>query len=249
MLVILDPDKPDAKFPPVEQAETEPDGLLAVGGDLSIPRLLNAYTSGIFPWYSNGQPILWWSPDPRTILRPEQIRISRSLRKSIRRSNLTLSIDRAFREVVTACAAPRQTQSETWITREMQRAYLNLYQQNHAHSIEVWEGDSLAGGLYGVSVGSVFFGESMFSRRNDASKIALLFLCRSLISWGYRVIDCQVHSKHLISLGAEEIERSVFCSLLDKWCKTEPDPSSWSKGGNSTVAAAKDMGYDDEQQT
>ncbi len=244
MLFILDPNNPDAEFPAVEQAETEPDGLLAVGGDLSTPRLLKAYASGIFPWYSDGQPILWWSPDPRTILQPEQIRVSRTLRKNIRRSHLTLSIDQAFQQVITACAAPRQTQSETWITQEMQQAYLNLFQQRHAHSIEVWDENNLVGGLYGVAVGSVFFGESMFSHCNDASKIALVFLCRMLLSWGYRLIDCQVYSEHLLSLGAEEVPRSVFCDHLDRWCKTEPSPDSWSVTGNSTAIAARDMRHD-----
>jgi len=142
MLFILDPNNPHAKFAPVEHAETEPDGLLAVGGDLSIPRLLKAYSSGIFPWYSDEQPILWWSPDPRTILQPEHIRISRSLRKSIRRSGFTLSIDQAFSQVITACAAPRQTQDETWITQEMQQAYLNLFHHKHAHSISARVGKS-----------------------------------------------------------------------------------------------------------
>ena len=244
MLFILDPNNPDAEFPPVDQAETEPDGLLAIGGDLSIPRLLKAYASGIFPWYSDEQPILWWSPDPRTVLQPGEMRISRSLRKSIRNSNLTISIDQAFPQVVTACAAPRQKQSETWITQEMQQAYLNLYHQQYAHSVEVWDGEDLVGGLYGVAIGSVFFGESMFSRRSDASKIALVFLSRQLLTWGYRLIDCQVYSEHLASLGAEEIDRSAFCQLLQKWCKTEPDSGSWSIGDNSIITAVKDLWHD-----
>jgi len=244
MLFILDPNNPNAKFPPVEQAETKPDGLLAVGGDLTIRRLLNAYAAGIFPWYSDEQPILWWSPDPRTILLPEQIRISRSLRKSMRTSHLSLSIDQAFPQVVAACAEPRMTQSETWITQEMQQAYLNLFEHNHAHSIEVWDNDDLVGGLYGVALGSVFFGESMFSRCANASKIALVFLSVQLVTWGYRLIDCQVYSEHLISLGANEVERAVFCDLLQEWCKTEPGPDSWSMDGNSTMVAVKDMWHD-----
>lgn len=245
MLFILDSNNPEAKFPPVEQAESEPDGLLAVGGDLSVPRLLNAYKLGIFPWYSDEQPILWWSPDPRTILYPDQIRISRSLRKSIRNSCFTLSMDQAFLEVVTACSAPRPKQSETWITHEMQAAYLDLFNHNHAHSIEVWEGNNLVGGLYGVTVGSVFFGESMFSRRNDASKIALVFLCRILTYWGYKLIDCQVYSEHLISLGAEEIQRSAFSELLQEWCNTDPSPDSWSTRANLVPNEFK---HDNKQQ-
>lgn len=244
MLFILDPNKPDVQFPPVEQAEREPDGLLAVGGDLSVPRLLNAYKSGIFPWYNEDQPILWWSPDPRTILYPQRLKISRSLRKSIRNSGFTLSMDQAFQEVVTACADPRQEQADTWITREMQQAYMDLFKQKHAHSVEVWEGDDLAGGLYGVSIGKVFFGESMFSRRDDASKIALVFLSKRLISWGYKLIDCQVYSEHMISLGAEEIPRSAFCGLLTKWCQDEPQADPWLSDSSATGIRAKDMGND-----
>ncbi len=241
MLFILDPNNPEADFPPVDQAETEPDGLLAVGGDLSTPRLLKAYASGIFPWYSDEQPILWWSPNPRTVLLPGKMKISRSLRKSIRSSNFTLSIDQAFPDVVTACAAPRQKQSETWITQEMQQAYLNLFQQQHAHSIEVWDGEELVGGLYGVAIGSVFFGESMFSRRSDASKIALVFLSRQLLAWGYNLIDCQVYSEHLASLGAEEIERADFCARLLELCNKGPDSNSWSIGDKSAITAVKDL--------
>jgi leucyl/phenylalanyl-tRNA---protein transferase len=242
MLFILDPNNPNAEFPPVQQAETEPDGLLAVGGDLSTPRLLKAYRSGIFPWYSQGQPILWWSPNPRTILQPEQIRISRSLRKTIRNSGLDLSIDRAFQQVVTACAEPRQTQAETWITGDMQQAYINLFQQQHAHSVEVWDGSDLVGGLYGVAIGKVFFGESMFSRYSDASKIALVFLCRELITWGYGLIDCQVYSDHLASLGAEEVDRPLFCELLQEWCDKEPEAVSWETG--QTMTAAREILHD-----
>jgi leucyl/phenylalanyl-tRNA---protein transferase len=234
MLFILDPNKPDEQFPPVEQAEFEPDGLLAVGGDLSVPRLLNAYRSGIFPWYNEDQPILWWSPDPRSILYPERLRISRSLRKRIRNCGFSISIDQAFQQVVTACADPRKKQAETWISQEMQLAYLDLFKHKHAHSVEIWDGEDLVGGLYGVAIGMVFFGESMFSRRNDASKIALAFLCKRLISWGYRLIDCQVYSEHITSLGAEEIQRSVFCDLLSTWCNTKSDTTSWSSDSAAT---------------
>ncbi len=231
MLFILDPNSPDEKFPPVEQAEQEPDGLLAVGGDLSSTRLLNAYRSGIFPWYSSDQPILWWSPDPRMILYPKQLKISRSLRKAMRNSDLTITIDQAFTDVVTACAAPRHKQSGTWITDEMRQAYLTLFKRGYAHSVDVWEEDRLVGGLYGVAIGRVFFGESMFSIRDNASKTAMVFLCERLISWGYELIDCQVYSKHLASLGAEEVTRSEFCSLLEKLCYTDPSIESWHIGG------------------
>lgn len=227
MLFILDPNNPNEKFPPVDQAEQEPDGLLAVGGDLSTTRLLNAYRSGIFPWYNDDQPILWWSPDPRTVLYPTQFKSSRSLRKDIRNSELRVTTDQAFEDVITSCAAPRQRQSETWITQEMHQAYIELFHQGDAHSVEVWEEDKLVGGLYGVAIGRVFFGESMFSRRNNASKIALLNLCEKLVKWGYELIDCQVYSEHLSSLGAQEIPRYEFSKLLSELCSSDPYSNSW----------------------
>jgi leucyl/phenylalanyl-tRNA--protein transferase len=227
MLFILDPNNPNEKFPPVDQAEQEPDGLLAVGGDLSTTRLLNAYRSGIFPWYNDDQPILWWSPDPRTVLYPAQFKGSRSLRKDIRNSELSITIDQAFEDVIASCAAPRQRQSDTWITQEMHQAYMELFHQGDAHSVEVWEDDKLVGGLYGVAIGRVFFGESMFSRRNNASKIALLNLCEKLVKWGYELIDCQVYSEHLSSLGAQEIPRSEFSKLLSEHCSSYPHSNSW----------------------
>lgn len=241
MLFILDPNKPDAQFPPVEQAELEPDGLLAVGGDLSVPRLLNAYKSGVFPWYNEDQPILWWSPDPRAVLYPERLKVSRSLRKCMRTCNYTLSIDQAFQQVIAACAEPRKKQADTWISPEMQCAYIDLFRHNHAHSVEVWDGNDLVGGLYGVAIGSVFFGESMFSRHNNTSKIALAFLSRRLIAWGYKLIDCQVYSEHMTSMGSQEIKRTVFCDLLATWCKREPHTSAWSAEGLSVKVAAKDI--------
>lgn len=234
MLFILDPNNPNQQFPPVEQAEQETDGLVAVGGDLSTTRLLNAYSSGIFPWYSDDQPILWWSPDPRMILYPNQLKISRSLGKNIRNSNLTFTIDHAFADVMTACAAPRQNQPGTWITDDMKQAYQALFKLGHAHSVEVWEEDNLVGGVYGVAIGQVFFGESMFSRRNNASKMALAHLCERLIIWGYALIDCQVYSDHLTTLGAEEIPRPEFCSLLQKLCNTAPSTDSWQKESKET---------------
>lgn len=243
MLFILDSNKPDAQFPPVDQAEREPDGLLAIGGDLSVQRLLTAYKSGIFPWYNENQPILWWSPDPRTILYPDKLKVSRSLGKRIKRCGYSLSVDQAFQQVVAACAAPRKRQSETWISTEMQQAYMEMFKQNHAHSIEVWDGNDLVGGLYGVSIGAVFFGESMFSRRNDASKIALAFLCNRLILWGYMLIDCQVYSEHITSLGAKEIKRSVFCDQLTIWCNTMPHIRSWQTAA-TRIYATEMMSHD-----
>lgn len=229
MLHLLQPDNPEAPFPPVEQAETEPNGLLAVGGDLTSTRLLNAYRHGIFPWYSDGQPILWWSPDPRLVLFPEQLKISRSLTKTLRNKPFKLTFDHSFQAVVDACAAPRGDQEGTWITREMMRAYLRLHLLGHAHSVEVWHQEKLVGGLYGVSIGQVFFGESMFSRQRDGSKIALVGLSQRLIEHGYRMIDCQVYTQHLVSLGAEQISRSEFCRHLRRWCPVQPEQiASWS---------------------
>ncbi len=214
MLYFLDPGNPDAPFPPVELAQREPNGLLAVGGDLSPTRLLNAYRNGIFPWYSEGQPILWWSPDPRLVLFPDRLKISRSLRKTLRNGEFEISVDGDFRGVIHACAAPRYDEGETWITKEMISAYENLHQAGHAHSIEIWLHEELVGGLYGVSTGRVFFGESMFSKARDASKVALVCLARYLASWGCQLIDCQVYSQHLVSLGAEEIPRHRFSAIL-----------------------------------
>ena len=223
MLHLLDPDDPEAPFPPVAQAETEPNGLLAVGGDLSPRRLLNAYASGVFPWFSEGQPPLWWSPDPRTVLFPRQVKISRSLHKTLRNRPFRVTLNQAFAEVMAGCAAPRQDDEGTWITDAMFDAYLALHRLGHAHSVEVWEEQRLAGGLYGVAVGRVFFGESMFSRARDASKVALVRFARFLDARGFRLIDCQVYNPHLISLGAEEIERAAFMRLLEAWCVESPE--------------------------
>ena len=195
MLYLLDATDPSEPFPDVEQAETEPDGLLAVGGDLSPQRLINAYRRGIFPWYGVGQPILWWAPDPRLVLFPGQLRVSRSLRKTLRKRLLTATLDRAFEAVIRACATtPRPGAPGTWLVQDMIHAYCRLHRQGLAHSVEVWADGELAGGLYGVSLGRVFFGESMFSRRDDASKVALVHLVSRLSDWGYRLIDCQVRT-------------------------------------------------------
>ena len=224
MIYVLDPNRPDEPFPPVGQAETEPNGLLAVGGDLSSTRLLNAYRRGIFPWYSADQPILWWSPDPRTVLYPERLKISRSLRKTLRNKPFVVTFDQAFVSVVTACSAPRKYAQGTWITAQMLAAYRELHRIGYAHSVEVWLEERLVGGVYGVALGRVFFGESMFSVARDASKVALVHLVQLLIEQGFRLIDCQVYSDHLISLGAEEISRMRFCHELERWCAADRLP-------------------------
>ena len=203
-------------FPPVKRALSNPNGLLAAGGELSPERLLTAYRQGIFPWFNPGEPILWWSPDPRCVIHPSEIHISKSLRKTIRRSDYTVTFDTAFSRVMQACAAPRSYQQGTWISPKMIAAYTQLHHQGVAHSVEVWDGENLVGGLYGLAIGSLFFGESMFSRQTDASKIAFSFLCVQLQQWGFNLIDCQVHNEHLESLGAKLIGREKFCALLAK---------------------------------
>jgi leucyl/phenylalanyl-tRNA--protein transferase len=235
MLFLLDPHDPEAPFPDPALAEREPDGLLAVGGDLGIARLLNAYRRGIFPWFSPGDPILWWSPDPRTVLVPGHVRVSRSLRKTLRRGQFAVSIDRAFDEVITACAAPRPGSEGTWLVPEMIAAYRRLHRQGWAHSVEVWHGMDLAGGLYGVAIGRVFFGESMFSRVSDASKVALVHLSRTLDAWGFGLIDCQVLTGHLVRMGAEQIRRAAFLGLIDRLCALPGRPGLWGQGGERAV--------------
>jgi leucyl/phenylalanyl-tRNA--protein transferase len=201
-------------FPSVSRALREPNGLLAAGGDLSVRRLLQAYRSGIFPWYSDGQPILWWSPEPRMVLVPAEIVLSRSLRKRLRKPGFEIRTDTAFAAVVSACAAPRAEQPGTWITREMAAAYTALHHAGYAHSVETWADGTLVGGLYGVSIGRMFFGESMFSRASDASKIALAYLARQLERWEFGLIDCQMSTPHLASLGAREMPRAEFMRAL-----------------------------------
>lgn len=214
-------------FPDVSLALVEPNGLLAIGGDLSETRLLSAYRRGIFPWYNEDQPILWWSPDPRAVLFPEQLRVSRSLRKTLRKQIFTIKFDTAFEQVISACAAPRPAQSGTWISEEMRMAYIRLHQAGHAHCMECWQGDNLVGGLYGIAIGQVFFGESMFSRVTDASKVAFVYLLRHLQARGFGLIDCQVSSAHLTSLGACDIQRSEFIQLLDKYCSQPGWTGAW----------------------
>ena len=214
-LVALDPVNP--VFPGPSAALTEPDGLLAVGGNLRPRTLLNAYREGIFPWYEEGQPILWWSPSHRSILRPGDLHISRSLDKTIRQGKFRITTDQRFESVIENCAAPRAKSHGTWITPEMQYAYIQLHQLNHAHSLEVWLGDELVGGLYGIAVGGVFCGESMFSNVPDASKIALVALSGTLFSEGFELIDCQLPNPHLENMGAVEIPRSEFLKKLYQW--------------------------------
>jgi len=214
-------------FPPVEQALRDPPGLLAAGGDLAPARLLQAYALGIFPWYEPGQPILWWSPDPRAVLVPARFRLRRSLRKTLRNSGMSLSFDRAFDQVVQACAAPRAGTPGTWITPQMARAYGHLHRLGHAHSVEVWEGQGLTGGLYGVAIGKGFFAESMFSLRRDASKAALAALLCLLQSRGFALVDCQMRTAHLDSLGSQCVPRQQFSALLRELAPLPAVASSW----------------------
>ncbi|HKN09634.1 MAG TPA: leucyl/phenylalanyl-tRNA--protein transferase [Pseudomonadota bacterium] len=207
----------------------EPPGLLAAGGDLSAVRLLAAYERGIFPWYSPEQPILWWAPDPRMVLFPQEFKVSRSLRKTLRSGRYTTSLDRAFGATIRACAAPRRSGPETWLSAEMIGAYERLHALGYAHSIEIFREERLVGGLYGIHLGGVFFGESMFSRERDASKVALVRLVGECHVRGIQVIDCQVASAHLASLGAREIPRSEFTSLLTRSPRRTPSGSWESK--------------------
>lgn len=210
----INPKDPDGEFPDPALALTEPDGLLAIGGDLSSERLLRAYRAGIFPWYNADQPILWWSPDPRTVLFPERFKLSRSLQKSIRNRGFRLSIDANFAAVIEACSQPRRRESGTWISAGIKQAFNHLHAMGYAHSVECWLGEQLVGGIYGLSIGKVFFGESMFSSVSDASKVAFAHLVEHLQQKQFRLIDCQVASPHLFSLGAECIPRQQFLALL-----------------------------------
>lgn len=221
-------DARDFRFPPLEQALEDPNGLIAVGGDLSPERLIAAYRQGIFPWYEEPQPILWWSPDPRAIIRPDRVHISRSLRKRLRDNNYRISADTAFIEVLQGCAEITGKRPGTWITDSMAQAYCELHQRGVAHSIEVWQNQDLVGGLYGVALGRVFYGESMFSRVSDASKLALVALCRQLQQWGYGMIDCQVSNPHLLSMGAELLPRRQFAVEL---ARLVDQPASVSSDG------------------
>jgi len=221
----LDESAPEL-FPDTSCALDEPDGLLALGGDLSLKRLACAYQKGIFPWYTEGQPIMWWSPNPRSILLPDNIHISRSLRKTLKQDWFTVTFDQNFSGVISQCAIARS--EGTWITSEMQQAYINLHEAGIAHSVEVWVNNELVGGLYGIALDKFFFGESMFSTKNNVSKIALVRLCQKLDDDGFKIIDCQVQSAHLTSLGAELTTRTNFNNLLQLHCQTSSN-SLWQK--------------------
>lgn len=223
------PADPHAPFPPADQALRHPNGLLAFGGDLSVPRLLAAYRGGIFPWYSEGQPVLWWSPDPRMVLDTARMRLPRRLRRSLRGSAWTIGSDQDFGGVVRACAsAPRPGQDGTWITPDMEAAYIALHAAGHAHSVEVREPDgALAGGIYGVRVGRMFFGESMFSARSGGSRVALAALCRVMAGLGMPLLDGQVESPHLGALGAEPMPRAEFLRRLGELVDDGPQSPAW----------------------
>ncbi len=218
-----------ATFPPIEAALTDPNGLLAAGGDLSPERLLSAYRRGIFPWYSEGQPILWWSPDPRMVLFVDELKVSRSLRRTVDRRQFDIRVDTAFESVIEACAAPRPGRAGTWITPAMVAAYLRLHRSGYAHSVEAWVGDALAGGLYGVSIGRMFFGESMFARQTDASKVALVHLAAMLKQQDMPLIDCQQDTAHLARLGARPISRKAFADEVERLVHSTAPTGIWNQ--------------------
>lgn len=217
----------DEYFPPLEMALEEPNGLLAAGGDLSPRRLLSAYRFGIFPWFSQGEPILWWSPDPRMVLFPGKLKIARSLHRTLKKHHYEIRTDSAFTSVMRACAAPRKEQSGTWIHPEMISAYTVLHELGVAHSVETWIEGELAGGLYGIALGKMFFGESMFSHVTDASKIAFVHLVKQLERWNFGMIDCQMKTRHLASLGAREIPRIDFIQLLNNLVMAPGKAEKW----------------------
>ncbi len=209
------------EFPDINSALNEPDGLLAIGGDLTPERLLDAYRRGIFPWYSEGQPILWWAPEPRWILETSGLKMSRSLLKTLRKQLFRVTFDQVFEDVISACAEPRKDAEGTWITSEIKHSYKILHEQGYAHSVECWHQNRLVGGLYGIAIGKIFFGESMFSYMSDASKVALVHLTAQLRHWNFRLIDCQIHSSHLESMGAIPISRDTFATILHQFCAPE----------------------------
>lgn len=233
MLTFLNPFDSNQPFPDARKALPEPNGLLAVGGCLSPSRLQNAYRHGIFPWFSDNEPILWWSPDPRLVLLPECLKVSRSLRKRLVRGEFRFSFDRCFDIVLQRCAEPREQSTGTWITPEIRRAYAELHRLGVAHSFEAWYGDELVGGLYGVAMGRVFFGESMFHRATDASKACFVHACGLLRAWDYALIDCQVHTSHLVSLGAEEMPRRQFIHYINVLCDQPVSGLAWKQPESS----------------
>lgn len=217
----------DSGFPPVETALDDPPGLLAAGGDLSPERLLQAYALGIFPWYGPQEPPMWWSPDPRLILRPEQVRVRTSLAKTLRNRRYEVRCDSAFAQVMRACAEPRRDGAGTWIGADIIDAYCELHRLGYAHSVETWIDGELAGGFYGVCIGRMFFGESMFSRSSDASKIALVHACRQLQAHGFPLIDCQMQTAHLQSMGAQTLDRSLFCREVAELVRAPSIIKTW----------------------
>jgi leucyl/phenylalanyl-tRNA---protein transferase len=254
VIPLLGPGDP-RPFPDVTRALRHPNGLLAAGADLSPGRLLAAYRRGIFPWYGPEDPILWWSPDPRTVLFPGQLHLSRSLRKRLRRRSFGVTTDRDFASVIRGCAAPREStdmdrgETGTWLMPEMIAAYEELHHLGYAHSVEVWANGRLAGGLYGVAIGRVFFGESMFSRAPDASKVALVELCLILAARGFTLIDCQMYTPHLASLGAIEMPRTEFTAWLARSCEPTGGPASWDDGEVHYPLADLQDTANDRQQT
>lgn len=218
-------------FPPTSRATRRPNGLLAAGGALTPDWLLAAYRRGIFPWFSDGEPILWWSPDPRMVVFPDQVRITRSLRKTLRNSAYEVRLDHDFAAVIKACAEPREPGGGTWITPAIQAAYLRMHELGYAHCVETWIDGELAGGLYGIAIGRAFYGESMFSRRTDASKIAFAHLTRFLLQHDFRVLDCQMTTQHLSSLGGREIPREAFACMLAELTREDRPPARWPQDG------------------
>ena len=220
-LPFLDPHYPNQSFPPLSQALDEPNGLLAAGGCLSSARLINAYRHGVFPWFSDGEPILWWSPNPRLVLFPEKLHISTRLAKTLRQKKFEVTTNHAFDSVMENCAKLRVNAEGTWISEEIKRAYSKLHKEGVSHSFEAWREGELVGGLYGIALGKMFFGESMFHTQSDASKVAFVHCVNQLKTKGFALIDCQVYSEHLASLGAEEISRAEFSQLLTIYCSKE----------------------------
>lgn len=223
----INQDDPPESFPEISAALTSPNGLLAAGGDLTPERLLYAYHRGVFPWFDSSQPILWWSPDPRCVMRPHSFHIARRLRRSIRNSPMEFSFNQAFNAIITACATDRFGQNGTWITDEMIEAYSILHDQGWAHSVEIWKDDELVGGLYGLVIGKAYFGESMFSQASNTSKIAMWSLCRFLVQHQFEILDCQVVSPHLTSLGAILMPRPEFAALLERACDSSTKFLEW----------------------
>ncbi len=226
-LTVLDSANPRQPFPPLKNALHEPNGLLAVGGCLSSERLINAYRHGVFPWFSGDEPILWWSPNPRLVLFPEKLVTSKRLAKTLRQNKFIVTFNQAFDSVIAKCAEVRANAEGTWISDDIQRAYSQLHREGVAHSVETWRDGELVGGLYGIALGKIFFGESMFHTQTDASKIAFTHCVKQLQAWDFQLIDCQVYSEHLVSLGAEEISRDAFSHLLTTHCADFTPTNAW----------------------